>query len=135
MKKRVPMRNEQLKAGYNLQTATKNQFVLRYDIFPNPTDTKTFLPLLDSYPHDLKMVVADAGYGSEENLTLLDQLGVDHLIKYGMFDKEQTRKQKQSPKNLNNWLYDDINDTYTHPDGWEYHFDYVKHNRTATGFE
>lgn len=52
-----------------------------------------------------------------------------------MFDKEQTRKQKQSPKNLNNWLYDDINDTYTHPDGWEYHFDYVKHNRTATGFE
>ncbi|WP_415671005.1 hypothetical protein, partial [Streptococcus pluranimalium] len=28
------------------------------------------------------MVVADAGYGSEENVTLLDQLGVDHLIKY-----------------------------------------------------
>lgn len=86
------MRNEQLKAGYNLQIATENQFVLHYDIFPNPTDTKTLLRLLDGYPHDLKMVVADAGYGSEENLTLLDQLGVDHLIKYGMFDKEQTRK-------------------------------------------
>lgn len=129
------MKNGQLKAGYNLQIATENQFVLHYDIFPNPTDTKTLLPLLDSYPHDIKMVVADAGYGSEENLTLLDQLGVDHLIKYGMFDREQKRKQKQSPKNLNNWLYDDINDTYTHPDGWEYHFDDVKHSRTATGFE
>ncbi|MFU2206511.1 transposase [Streptococcus pluranimalium] len=129
------MRNGQLKAGYNLQIATENQFVLHYDIFPNPTDTKTLLPLLDSYPHDLKMVVADAGYGSEENLTLLDQLGVNHLIKYGMFDKEQTRKQKQSPKNLNNWLYDDISDTYIHPDSSDYHFDYIKHSRTTTGFE
>lgn len=129
------MRNGQLKAGYNLQIATENQFVLHYDIFPNPTDTKTLLPLLNSYPHDLKMVVADAGYGSEENLTTLDQLGVEHLIKYSMFDKEQKRKQKQSSKNLDNWFYDDISDTYTHPDGWDYHFDYVKHSRTTTGFE
>lgn len=113
------MRNGQLKAGYNLQIATENQFVLHYDIFPNPTDTKTLLPLLNSYPHDLKMVVADAGYGSEENLTTLDQLGVEHLIKYSMFDKEQKRKQKQSSKNLDNWFYDDISDTYTHPDGWD----------------
>ncbi len=28
-----PMRNGQLKAGYNLQIATENQFVLHYDIF------------------------------------------------------------------------------------------------------
>ncbi len=112
-----PMRNGQLKAGYNLQIATENQFVLHYDIFPNPTDTKTLLLLLDSYQYEMKTVVADAGYGSEENLTLLDQLGVDHLIKYCMFDKDQTRKQKQSSKNLDNWLYDDISDTYTHPDG------------------
>ncbi len=130
-----PMRNGQLKAGYNLQIATENQFVLHYDIFPNPTDTKTLLLLLDSYPHDLKMVVADAGYGSEENVTLLDQLGVDHLIKYSMFDKDQKRKQKQSSKNLDNWFYDDISDTYTHPDGWDYHFDYIKHSRTTTRFE
>lgn len=133
--KEAPMRNGQLKAGYNLQIATENQFVLHYDIFPNPTDTKTLLPLLESYPYNLKMVVADAGYGSEENLTLLDQLGIEHLIKYGMFDKEQKRKQKRSPKNLDNWLYDDISDTYTHPDGWDYHFDSIKHSRTATGFK
>ncbi|WP_129587077.1 transposase, partial [Streptococcus penaeicida] len=124
------MRNGQLKAGYNLQIATENQFVLHYDIFPNPTDTTTLIPLLDSYPHDLKMVVADAGYGSEENLTTLDQLGVEHLIKYGMFDKEQKRKQKQSTKNLDNWFYDEVSDTYTHPDGWDYHFDYIKETRT-----
>ena len=87
-----PMRNGQLKAGYNLQIATENQFVLHYDIFPNPTDTKTLLPLLDSYPHEMKTVGVDAGYGSEENLITLDQLGIDHLIKYSMFDKNQKRK-------------------------------------------
>ncbi|VTS12689.1 IS1182 family transposase [Streptococcus pseudoporcinus] len=129
------MRNGQLKAGYNLQIATENQFVLHYDIFPNPIDTKTLIPLLDSYPHNLKRIVADAGYGSEENLTTLDKFGVEHLIKYSMFDKEQKRKQKHSPKNLDNWLYDDVSDTYTHPDGWDYHFESIKHSRTATGFQ
>lgn len=129
------MRNGQLKPGYNLQIATENQFVLHYDIYPNPTDTRTLLPFLETYPHELKMVVADAGYGSEENLFTLNQLGIDHLIKYGLFDKEQKRNYKQSAKNLDNWAYDEGCDTYTHPDGWDYHFESVKHSRTSTGFE
>ena len=66
------MKNSQLKATYNLQIATENQFVLHYDVFSNPTDTKTLLPLLETYPHDVKTVVADAGYGSEENLLRLN---------------------------------------------------------------
>ena len=33
------MKNGQLKAAYNLQIATENQFVLHYDVFSNPTDT------------------------------------------------------------------------------------------------
>ena len=65
--KEDPMKNGQLKAAYNLQIATENQFVLHYDIFSNPTDTKTLLPLLEIYSHDVRTVVADAGYGSEED--------------------------------------------------------------------
>ncbi|MDS2652463.1 transposase, partial [Streptococcus pneumoniae] len=82
------MKNGQLKDAYNLQIATENQFVLHYDVFSNPTDTKTLLPFLETYPHDVKTVVADAGYGSEENLLRLDEKQVNHLIKYAMFDKE-----------------------------------------------
>uniref|UniRef100_UPI000B33F30D transposase n=1 Tax=Streptococcus pneumoniae TaxID=1313 RepID=UPI000B33F30D len=48
------MKNGQLKAAYNLQIATENQFVLHYDVFSNPTDTKTLLPFLETYPHDVK---------------------------------------------------------------------------------
>ena len=101
------MKSGQLKAAYNLQIATENQFVLHYDVFSNPTDTKTLLPLLETYPHELKIVVADAGYGSEENLLRLDEKEVKYLIKYAMFDQEQKRGYKQSARNLANWHYDD----------------------------
>ena len=128
------MKNGQLKAGYNLQIATENQFVLHYDVFSNPTDTKTLLPFLETHPHDLKTVVADAGYGSEENLLTLDRIGVDHLIKYSLFDKEQKKNYKESDRNLDNWTYDKTTDTYTHPEGWVYQFDHLKHSHTTTGF-
>ncbi len=111
------MKNGQLKPGYNLQIATENQFVLHYDVFQTPTDTRTLLPFLKTYPHQAKLVVADAGYGSEENLVGLNEQGIDHLIKYGLFDQEQKKSYKQSSKNLDNWIYDTENDTYTHPEG------------------
>ena len=133
--KEDPMKNGQLKPAYNLQIATENQFVLHYDIYPNPTDTRTLLPFLESYPHELKRVVADAGYGSEENLLTLDRMGVDHLIKYSLFDKEQKKKHKESDRNLDNWTYDGTADSYTHPEGWVYQFDHLKHNHTTTGFK
>ncbi|WP_323135621.1 transposase, partial [Streptococcus pneumoniae] len=129
------MKNGQLKAAYNLQIATENQFVLHYDVFSNPTDTKTLLPFLETYPHDLKTVVADAGYGSEENLLRLDEKEVNHLIKYAMFDKEQKRGYKQSARNLANWHYNDKEDSYTHPDGWYYRFHHTKHQKTQTDFQ
>ena len=129
------MRNGQLKPGYNLQIATENQFVLHYDVFSNPTDTKTLLPLLETYPHDLKTVVADAGYGSEENLLRLDEKEVKHLIKYAMFDQEQKKGYKQSARNLANWHYDNKEDSYIHPDGWCYRFHHIKHQKTQTDFQ
>ena len=129
------MKNGQLKAGYNLQIATENQFVLHYDVFSNPTDTKTLLPLLETYPHDVKTVVADAGYGSEENLLRLDEKEVNHLIKYAMFDQEQKKRYKQSARNLANWHYDDKEDSYTHPDGWCYRFHHIKHQKTQADFQ
>ena len=130
--KEDPMKNGQLKATYNLQIATKNQFVLHYDVFSNPTDTKTLLPLLETYPHDVNIVVADAGYESEENLLCFDE---KHLIKYAMFDQEQKKGYKQSARNLANWYYDNKEDSYTYPDGQCYRFHPIKHQKTQTDFE
>ncbi|WP_019790556.1 hypothetical protein [Streptococcus sobrinus] len=41
------------------------------------------------------------------------------MIKYGRFDKEQKRTYRKSDKNLDNWHYDEKEDSYTHPEGWK----------------
>ncbi|MCJ0523222.1 transposase, partial [Enterococcus cecorum] len=64
------MLNGQLKPGYNIQLATENQFALAYDCYPNPTDTRTFIPFLEKIESKIGLpenIVADAGYASEEN--------------------------------------------------------------------
>ena len=123
------MMNGQLKAGYNIQIGTENQFVLHYDVFPNPTDTRTLQPFIETFPHRPKRIVADAGYGSEENLTYLDDNDIDHLIKYNRFDKDQKKKHKTSAKNLGNWVYNEEEKTFTHPDGTIYYYSHQSKRR------
>ena len=36
------------KPGYNLQIATENQFITNFALFPNPTDTLTYIPFMES---------------------------------------------------------------------------------------
>ena len=61
-------------------------------------------------------------------------MGIEHLIKYNLFDKEQKKKHKESDRNLDNWTYDETTDTYTHPESWVQQFDHLKHNHTTTDF-
>ncbi|QNG06615.1 IS1182 family transposase [Enterococcus hirae] len=114
------MRNGQLKPGYNLQIATENQYVLSYELFPNPTDTKTLNPFLDSFLDRHKelpeYIVADAGYGSEENYMYInDVLHKTPLITYGSYHKENKKKYKDNPFNVENWRYLEEQDTYICP--------------------
>jgi len=71
------MLNGQLKAGYNVQIGTNNQFVLAYSIHQDRSDSATL-------PHHLahfkiqfgkmpKRVSAGAGYGSEERVLTFQQ--------------------------------------------------------------
>ncbi|WP_258542039.1 transposase, partial [Klebsiella variicola] len=84
------MKNGQLKPGYNLQIATNSQFVLSYDLFQNPTDTRTLIPFLtmiqNTFGYLPEYIVADAGYGSEQNyMAIIDDFNKTPLITYGMF--------------------------------------------------
>ena len=129
------MRNGQLKAGYNLQIGTENQYTLAYDLFPNPTDTLTLIPFIEQLHHQPKAIVADAGYGSEENLTYLNHLGLEHYIKYNTFEREQKKAYKLSPKNRSNWVFDSEADTITLPDNTCYFFDRDTRRKTKSGYE
>lgn len=114
------MKNGQLKAGYNVQVATEGQYALAYDLYPNPTDTRTLIPFLDRIEQDFfdlpPHIVADAGYGSEQNYgDILDNRKRVPLITYNQYRKEQKKKWKEDPFNTANWAYDEQNDVYTCP--------------------
>ena len=114
------MRNGQLKPGYNLQIAIGNQYVLAYDLFPNPTDTKTLAPFLDIFLGQHKelpeYIVADAGYGSEQNYMYInDVLHKTPLITYSTYYKESKKKNKENPFNIQNWRYLEAQDEYICP--------------------
>ena len=104
------MKNGQIKPAYNLQIATCNQFVLGYDVFQNPTDTKTLKPLLEKIKIAQKLphyLVADAGWGSQSNYLHLEDELPQHtaLISYGKMFKEQSKKWQTDDRKVMNWVY------------------------------
>ena len=115
------MLNGQLKPGYNIQVGTENNFVIGYDVFPNPTDTRTFIPHLENVQKRLNCkfntVIADAGYGSEENYDYLEKNEITGIVKYTSYEKEMKRSFKKKTFNAENWKYDAIQKEYTCPCG------------------
>jgi transposase len=97
------MKNGQLKPAYNLQISTANQFILHYTLHPNPTDTKTLIPHLESFEKQYKKLpqelVADAGYGSQENYNMLKTKKIKAYVKYNYFDKDCKTKQVTTSEN------------------------------------
>jgi transposase len=133
------MKNGQLKAGYNVQIATEGQYTLAYSLFSNPTDTRTLIPFLDEIEQHYfelpKHIVADAGYGSEQNYDdILSNRKREALITYGMYVKEQKKKYKQNEFHTANWDYDEENDRYTCPNQQQLVFKYHSVRQDKVGF-
>jgi hypothetical protein len=137
------MKNGQLKPGYNVQMATQNQFILFYSIHQRPGDTRCFIPHLEKLAAPglpmPKTVIADAGYGSEENY--LYAIGqekeprFESLFPYGTYVKEQTRKHKKDLKHAKNWTYDEHEDHFICPNGRRVIFKKYQQKTNASGYE
>ncbi|MFD1708068.1 IS1182 family transposase [Siminovitchia sediminis] len=133
------MKNGQLKAGYNVQVGTEGQYVLAYDVFPNPTDTRTLIPFLNKIEEgffDLpSYIVADAGYGSEQNYEdVVTNRNRIPLITYNTYRKEKKKKFKDNPFHSANWEYDRESDTFTCPYGRKLTFRYLSNRTDRYGF-
>ena len=115
------MLNGQLKPGYNVQIATENQFITNYGIFQRPTDTGTLIDFLESfhkkYGLHSREIVADAGYGSQQNYEYMFEKGMIPYVKYNYFHKEQTRAFRNNPFLQQNLKYDPSTDEFTCPAG------------------
>lgn len=133
------MKNGQLKAGYNVQVATEGQYTLAYDVFPNPTDTRTLIPFLNKIEEgffDLPdYIVADAGYGSEQNYEdVISNRNRIPLITYNTYRKEKKKKFKDNAFHSANWEYDKESDSFTCPNGQKLTFRYLSNRTDRHGF-
>lgn len=116
------MQNGQLKAGYNVQISSNNQYVVNYSIHQKPGDTTTLPSHIEKhqqiYGEVPEVVVADAGYGSEENYTYMENKNIEAYIKYNNFDKEQKTVAKESkPFSSEKLYYNEQKDCYYCPMG------------------
>ena len=116
------MGNGQLKAGYNVQAGTENQFVVDTTVHQRPGDTACAIPhcehAKERIGHLPASIVADAGYGSEENYAYLEGEGVDAYVKHNEFFREcRNKKWRDDEMRVANWEYDEKSDEYTCPEG------------------
>jgi len=116
------MLNGQLKAGYNVQISSSNQYIVNYSLHQKPTDTTTLPDHIESYKEKYgtvpKVIVADAGYGSEENYEYLERRKIEGYVKYNYFDKEQKKtKADKNPFTADKLYYNQEDDCYYCPMG------------------
>ena len=110
------MINGQLKPGYNIQIGTENRYIIGFTIHPNPTDTKTLIPHLKHIEKRLgrlpENIIADSGYGSEENYEYLEEKKLGNYVKYSKFHWEKKKKNRENPYLAENMLYDIESDRF-----------------------
>lgn len=133
------MLNGQLKPAYNWQISTQDQYILGYTLHQTTTDTTTLPAHMESLEQTLgqmpETLVADAGYGSEENYEYLEDNGVEAFVKFNYFHKEQCKKWKEDPRRIENLHYNEQLDCYYCPMGQAMNFVRESTQTTDNGYK
>ncbi|HEY4533852.1 MAG TPA: IS1182 family transposase [Fusobacterium sp.] len=132
------MKNGQLKPGYNVQIGTNNQFVLNYSIHSNPTDVRTFIPHIKEMIRRgiilPETIVADGGYGSEENYMYCKDNEYNALIPYNTMRLEEKRSYSKNIKHWKNWFYDEECDRFICPNDKNLEFKHYSRKTDKYGY-
>ena len=133
------MNNGQTKPGYNVQIATENQIITNYHLYWRPTDFGTMIPFLDSfkyrYGRQSEEIVADSGYGNEENYEYMWENGMVPYVKYPMFHAEMKRKYVKNPFLSDHLFYNKEEDFYVCPMGQRMEKSRLKYNKSELGYQ
>lgn len=137
------MKDERLLPAYNVEHSTTNQYVVNYTIAQNASDSPTLIPHLDKMADRFEGIakpkqsslIGDAGYGSEENYADLEKRNMIAYVKYPLWYQEQTGELATKKFKRENWVYDQVSDTYTCPNERKLNFAYQKTDITDNGYE
>ncbi|MBR3225154.1 MAG: transposase [Atopobiaceae bacterium] len=95
----------------NVQAGTEGQFILDVTCHQRPNDTACTIEHLEhareTIGHLPSEIVADAGYGSEQNYAWLEGQGCDACVKHNEFFRERRNKKwREDPMRPANWEHD-----------------------------
>lgn len=132
------MKNRQLKPAYNVQIATQEQFITNLGIYQRAGDTATLPSFLEdfeeSYNKQSKIVVADAGYGSEQNYQVMEDNHIEAYVKYNYFHKQQKRAWKKNAFAVQNLFYNKDKDFFICPMGQKLTNTGTKKSKSELGY-
>lgn len=116
------MGNGQLKAAYNVQAGTENQFIVGTTVHQRPGDTACAIPRCEHVKERIGRLpasfAADAGYGSEENYAYLEREGADACVKHNeLFRECRNEKWRDDEMRVVNWAHDENSDEHACPEG------------------
>ena len=103
------MLNGQLKPAYNLQHGVDSGYISWLTVNQNPGDTATLRNFISNMHGNLnfsyKVIVADAGYESEENYTFLENNNLTAVIKPTNYEQSKTSKYQNDISLAENMKY------------------------------
>lgn len=130
------LKDNRLRAAYNVQISSENQFITNYSISQNAADSIAFPPHLhklvdrgSAYLPDNYM--GDSAYGNEENFSLLEYNNIDNYLKYNTFHSE---KKKKPSFHRDHFSYDQQYDRFKCPIGKYLFYQQTIQPKTKTGF-
>lgn len=131
------MKNGQLRGAYNLQIGTENGFILGYSLSQTPNDAASLSAHLEArkrqrWSKSPENLIADAGYGSEENYDLLQEKEIEAYVKYPSWYREMTGKLRPFEKAA--FEYDERSDEFICPAGRRLQFIEEKEITRKSGY-
>jgi len=131
------------KPAYNVQIGTEGQFIVGFSVHGRGGDTSCLIPHLEQVRSHLgrlpQSIIADAGYGSEENYAYLEQHHLGNYLKYNTFyqDTHHFRKPELVRHRqflAENFAYDPAADEFRCPADHPLHFEYTSRTSTDNGY-
>jgi len=134
------VQNGQLKAGYNIQLGTEEQFVVGFSVHQQPGNPGCLIPHLEETRQQRggqqpKNAIADSAYGSEENYAYLEKENIQAFVKYNTFHQEIKPRHKPNPFAAEHMPYDETQDAFTCPNGQQLSYKISRRRRSDNGYE
>lgn len=106
--------------AYNVLAGCEDQFITGVTVHQNPNDGTCLedhlRQVIQVQPQQPKTIIADAGFGTEQNYEMLEKKDMESFVKFPSFGAEQKKSYKDDIFHKDHFSYDSLTDTYQCPD-------------------